>query len=141
MRVFDETKTIELKEYDLSKGTIKPEQLLIKHHPAVKAVKEVGHYATLQVYPNGGKDVKWIVDIPGVEAQEAYDEFEPIGVYIPYTAKELAVIEIKELKQKLADTDYQAIKYAEGATSAEEYAPIKAIRQEWRDRINELEEV
>lgn len=48
--------------------------------------------------------------------------------------------EIKELKQKLEDTDYKAIKYAEGHISEEEYAPIKAERQEWRNRINELEE-
>lgn len=47
--------------------------------------------------------------------------------------------EIKELKGLLNDTDYKAIKYAEGLISEEEYAPIKAQRQEWRDRINELE--
>ena len=47
--------------------------------------------------------------------------------------------EIKELKQKLADTDYQAIKYAEGQISEAEYQPIKEERQMWRDRINELE--
>lgn len=46
---------------------------------------------------------------------------------------------VAELKQKLAETDYQAIKYAEGWISEEEYAPIKAQRQAWRDRINELE--
>ena len=54
--------------------------------------------------------------------------------------KEQAEREIKELKQKLLDTDYKAIKYAEGHISEEEYAPIKAERQEWRNRINELEE-
>ena len=47
--------------------------------------------------------------------------------------------EIAELKQKLADTDYNAIKYAEGWIDSEEYAPIKAERQAWRDKINELE--
>ena len=49
--------------------------------------------------------------------------------------------EISELKGKLASTDYQAIKYAEGVLSEEEYAEMKAQRQAWRDRINELEEV
>ena len=49
--------------------------------------------------------------------------------------------EIAELKAKLAATDYQAIKYAEGVLSEEEYAEMKAQRQAWRDRINELEEV
>lgn len=46
---------------------------------------------------------------------------------------------IAELKYKLIETDYQAIKYAEGYMTEEEYAPIKAQRQEWRDEINLLE--
>ncbi len=48
---------------------------------------------------------------------------------------------IFELKKNLADTDYQATKYAEGWLTDEEYAPIKAQRQAWRDEINELEEL
>lgn len=55
------------------------------------------------------------------------------------TESELARYEIAELKVKLAATDYQAIKYAEGVLTAEEYADVKAQRQAWRDRINELE--
>lgn len=47
---------------------------------------------------------------------------------------------IAELKYKLIETDYQAIKYAEGQLSEEEYAPIKAQRQAWRDEINLLEQ-
>lgn len=47
--------------------------------------------------------------------------------------------QIAELKANLDATDYQAIKYAEGWITAEDYAPIKAQRQAWRDRINELE--
>ena len=47
--------------------------------------------------------------------------------------------EVRQLKQNLLDTDYKAIKFAEGWITAEEYAPTKAQRQEWRNRINELE--
>ena len=46
---------------------------------------------------------------------------------------------IISLKAKLRDTDYQAIKFAEGLLTAEEYSPIKAQRQAWRDEINALE--
>ena len=46
---------------------------------------------------------------------------------------------IRELIANLQSTDYKAIKYAEGLISAEEYAEIKAKRQEWRDEINRLE--
>lgn len=47
---------------------------------------------------------------------------------------------ILQLKQNLANTDYQAIKYAEGRMTAEEYAPIGEQRQAWRDEINRLEQ-
>ena len=47
---------------------------------------------------------------------------------------------IAELKKNLADTDYKAIKYAEGQISEQDYESIKAQRQAWRDEINELEE-
>lgn len=47
---------------------------------------------------------------------------------------------IAELKQLLSDSDYKAIKYAEGWFTDEEYAETKAQRQDWRDQINELEE-
>ncbi len=47
---------------------------------------------------------------------------------------------IIELKQNLKNTDYQAIKYAEGQLTEEEYAPMKAQRQAWRDEINYLEQ-
>lgn len=58
------------------------------------------------------------------------------------TAEELRaqkVAEIEALKVKLAESDYKAIKFAEGWLSEAEYAPIKAERQELRQRINELE--
>lgn len=46
---------------------------------------------------------------------------------------------VAELKQQLAETDYKAIKYAEGWYTVEEYAPIKAEREALRERIRELE--
>ena len=48
-------------------------------------------------------------------------------------------LEIAQLKKALSDTDYKAIKYAEGQISEEDYASVKAERQGYRDRINELE--
>lgn len=47
--------------------------------------------------------------------------------------------QITALKQNLADTDYKAIKFAEGLLTAEEYEPTKVQRQAWRDEINTLE--
>ena len=46
---------------------------------------------------------------------------------------------IAQLKEELAETDYKAIKYAEGWISEEDYKDIKEARQIIRNRINELE--
>lgn len=71
------------------------------------------------------------------------------GIYRDMTEAEIEALkrintltpgqEIEQLKQKLEETDYKAIKYAEGLTSEEEYAETKALRQGWRDEINRLE--
>ena len=73
----------------------------------------------------------------GYKAKLVEDKINGIGFYVLEKTPEL--IEIETLKQQLSDTDYQAIKYAEGHLLEEEYAPIKDQRQVWRDRINELE--
>lgn len=74
---------------DLTKGYLKPETQTI-HHDAVAGVEEVSHYETIAEYPNGGKDVQRVVDVPGVEAKDAWDEEEQVQVYHLYTAEELA---------------------------------------------------
>lgn len=47
--------------------------------------------------------------------------------------------EIAECKQRLAETDYVAIKIAEGAATREDYAAIIEERAALRERIDELE--
>ena len=138
MKVYNENKTKILTEYDLEKGYLKDDKL--EHTvPAVKGIEEKGHWEMVKEYENGGKDVKWVVDVAGVQAVEGHTEYENIQVYVPYTKSELAEIEIGKLKYQLAETDYRAIKYAEGQYTEEEYAPYKKQRQEWRDEINKLE--
>ena len=89
MRVFNEDKTQELKEYDLNKGHLKLDKLFIRHHEAVEEIKEQWHYETIAEYPNGGRDVSKVIDVPYQAPQEAFDEYEDIYVYIPYTDEEL----------------------------------------------------
>ena len=92
MRILD-LGGMELENPDLSLGYLTEEEILISHHEAVEAAAEQWHYETIAEYPNGGKDVKKIVDIPGVEAQDAWDEYETIQRYVPYTEEELAAME------------------------------------------------
>ena len=142
MKVYNQNKTEILTEYDLEKGYLKPD-VLETEIPEQKAVKEVSRLEVIKEYPNGGKDVEKVIEVEGKPYIAAHTETENIQVYIPYTDDEIIKIrakrEIAELKANLLATDYQAIKYAEGVLSIDEYAPIKAQRQAWRVRINELE--
>ena len=88
MRILDEN-NVEIQSPDLSIGRLVEEQLFVAHHPAVEAVSEQWHYETTAVYHNGGKDVAKVVDVPGVEAKDAWDEYETVQRYIPYTDEEL----------------------------------------------------
>lgn len=99
-------------DYDPAKGRLEM-QKRIHHHEAVEAVEEQGHWEKVAEYPEtGGKDVQWVVDAPGVEAREAWDEEETYWLYIPYTEEELAQMEadrnqptpeerVKELEEAL----------------------------------------
>lgn len=142
MRIFNEDKTIELKEYDLRLGHLEQDKL-ITHIDAVIGQEEQGHYETLKTYPNGGKDVKWVVDVPRVKAAEEHDEVEDIYIYIPYTEVELTKINLQkektELEQWLKDHDYIGIKIATGRATAEEYTDDITLMTEKAERINEID--
>lgn len=106
MRIID-SNGIEIANPDLTKGYLKQETQTV-HHDAVEAVEEVSHYETIAEYPNGGKDVRKVVDVPGVAAKEAYDEEVEVQRYVLYTAEELAAQEEarkrQEAKEKLPET-------------------------------------
>lgn len=89
MRVLDVNGN-EILNPDYSLGYVVEEKILIKHHDAVEAVEEIGHHEVIAEYPNGGKDVRWVVDVEAVKAVEAWDEYEDIMRYIEYTEEELA---------------------------------------------------
>lgn len=68
-------------------------------------------------------------------------EREQTAAELAEIAREQKIARIQELKQTLKETDYQAIKFAEGALTEEEYAEIRVQRQSWRDEINRLEKL
>lgn len=107
MKIID-SNGVEIVSPDLTKGYLKQETQTI-HHDAVAGVEEVSHYETIAEYPNGGKDVRKVVDVPGVAAKEAYDEEVEVQRYILYTAEELAeqadAREKAEQQAKLPNTE------------------------------------
>lgn len=125
---------LKLEDIDLNAGKLVDETITV-HHDAVEGVEEVSHVEVLKEYyetgPDGepvldedghkivfGKDVKTIIDVPGVEAKDAWDEQEKIQRYIPYTAEELDKI----AKEK---TDAQA----SAAVEAAKKSAIRLIMQ------------
>lgn len=123
---------LKLEDLDLNAGKLVDETITV-HHDAVEGVEEVSHVEVLKEYyetgPDGspvldedghkivfGKDVKTIVDVPGVEAKDAWDEQEEIQRYIPYTTEEL-----DKIAKEKADAQ------ASAAVAAAEKSAIRLI--------------
>ena len=91
MKILDETGAV-VENPDLTLGylTTSTEEVA---HPAVEGVEEQWHWETVTEYSNGGRDVRKVIDVPGVPAQAAWTEQVPVQRYIRYTAEELAAQE------------------------------------------------
>lgn len=83
MRILDEN-GVELEGYDETLGYATQEQRFVQHHDAVQAVVEQSHYEVVKRYPNGGADVRKVIDVPGVEPHEEWDEYEGVLIFHPY---------------------------------------------------------
>lgn len=95
---------------DLSLGYLMDSTRTV-HHEAVDGVEEQFHYVTIAEYENGGKDVEKVIDVPGVEAQPAWDEEIPIHIYHQYTQEELDRIEAERnrpaMEERVAQLESQ----------------------------------
>lgn len=92
MKILDQN-DVEITSPDLNLGYLKDDKVFVQHHEAVEAVAEIWHHEVVAEYPNGGKDVRKVIDVPGVAAAEAWDEYEDIQRYVLYTEEELAAME------------------------------------------------
>ena len=108
---------------------------------------EDGHFGNMtqsaeRAYKRGW-DLSKNIPIEDVEVSDVNGFYYPKELCPMKTEQDLLKdqyrLEITQLKKQLSDTDYKAIKYAEGQISESEYASVKAERQGYRDRINELE--
>lgn len=112
MKIFNETKTQKLNEseLDLDNGYLKPDKLLIAHHDAIpfkpgKTAREIadelilhgvvveespiGLFRVVEEAEGGGRITEEIKAESAIPAQDAWDEYKDIQVYVPYTAQEL----------------------------------------------------
>ena len=113
MEIYNEQMEL-IESPDLKKGWLEDSSRTV-HHDAVEAVPEVWHHEVIAEYPNGGKDVARVIDVPGVEAQDAWDEEIPIQIYHPYTQEELEAIEAEKNKptqeERIAALEAQLASY------------------------------
>ena len=70
--------------------------------------------------------------------QQGYEKVQPHVLTEEELAEQQRQARIADLHTLLEESDYKAIKYAEGWISAADYATTKAERQAWRDEINSL---
>ena len=107
-----------------------------------------GHFANMtqsaeRAYKRGW-DLNNNISIEDVEVSDINGFYYPKDK-CPHKTQEMidrdnAIQEINQLKKQLADSDYKAIKYAEGELTEEEYAPTRSLRSSYRLRINELQD-
>lgn len=106
MKIIDETGVV-VENPDLTLGYLTADTEEITH-PAIDGVEEQWHWETVTEYPNGGRDVRKVIDVSGVPAQAAWLEQVPVQRYIRYTDEELAAQEEArkkaEAREKLPET-------------------------------------
>lgn len=125
MKIYNQDKTQELTqtEIDFSLGYLKEDKLFIEHHAAtpfikgksaeeladekraqgIKIFEKSGKFYTVdKEYDNGGRSVTEIHPEADVQAKEAWDEYEDIKVFIPYTEEELEERRLNALRLRRA---------------------------------------
>ncbi len=76
----------------------------------------------------------------GVEKADVVAHFD--YYFAKAEAEELAKalpLKVDRVERMLSATDYKALKVADGALSAADYAPWKKLRAHWRDTINKMQ--
>ena len=125
MRIVDQ-EGMELTNPDLSLGKLEPGKLLVEHHEAIEYVPPVYEDQLVEEYDNGGKLYNHVCVTPAVQGQDAWDEYEDVQVYVPYTEEELAEIEAQ--KQAEEEARQEAEKAAQEAAEKAEAERMKTQR-------------
>ena len=135
MKIIDENGAV-VENPDLTLGYLVDDTEPVEH-PSVEGVDEVSHYETVAEYPNGGRDVRKVIDVPGVPAQAAWTEQVPVQRYIRYTAEELAAREEARKKQEAKDKlpETVAALQEDNKTLKEENAMLKQCLMEMSEIV------
>ena len=124
MKIYDAALDHELQNPDLTRGKLESARHVTVHHEAVPASvrREVMADTITADCPNG---LRQEITTP---AQEAWDEYEEVQRYVPYTDAELAEIAEKEQAEKAAADA--------AAKAAEQAAKEEAARRDAAEKLN-----
>ena len=104
MKIIDENGVVLTDEPNLDLGYLVLETEIV-HHDAVAAIPAKWHREPIGgLYPNGGQDMRRVIDEPAVAAKPAWDETVPVQRYVRYTAEELDEMEAERQRQAERDT-------------------------------------
>ena len=134
MKIIDDKTGLEIQNPDLTQGWLHDETEAVEH-PAQEGVPELSHYETVAEYPNGGRDVRKVIDREGVPAQGAWTEQVPIQKYIRYTAEELAA---QEEERKKAEAREKLPERVDALQAALADADALNLDQDYRLTLLEL---
>lgn len=96
MKIFNEQKTQEILNPDLSRGYLINAQRQIGTTMAQAAIPETGHYVYGEENGDGIKSVVgYVIDTPKVHERAAEPIYEDIRIYVPYTDANLDAPEIR----------------------------------------------
>ncbi len=120
MKIYDAALETELQSPDLSRGKLESARRVTVHHEAVPASvrREVMADTITADCPNG---LRQEIITP---AQEAWDEYENVQRYVPYTDAELAEMATKVEAEKAA------------AKAAEQAEKAEAARRDAAEKLN-----
>lgn len=131
MKIYDKDKKNIIENADLNKGYLKNDKIFVKHHEAIPAFAGQGHRETIREYPNGSKDVQWVWDVEPVPAVAAYDEYEDIQVFIPYTDEDKQRLYKQRIVEKIRlkyDVNDEIALTNDKDSKPQEYAEYQAYR-------------
>lgn len=125
MRIFNKEKTQELYNVDLANGKLVADKLFIAHHDYIPPLFHSEKY----INEEGFLDARVVIDR---KSQNAYDKYEDIQVYIPYTAQEKQRLYKERIVAKIRrkyDINDEIALTNDKDTKPQEYAEYQAYRQ------------
>ena len=91
-------------------GYLTEETIITAHHEAVEGREPQWHFEVARTFPNGGRTMVKVVDVPGVEPVPAWDETEDILRWNPYTTEELAARAAEAAARQAAEIEAMTVR-------------------------------